>query len=59
MNMPLPVICCVINFFFQPSLSWWNTFCFVIVMIQFQLIAIQMPFSRNGANRLDFRKKSE
>ena len=28
-------------------------------MIQLLLFAIQMPFLRNGGNRLDFQKKSE
>jgi len=28
-------------------------------MIQLELFAIQMPFLRNGSNRLDFQKKSE
>jgi len=31
----------------------------LIVMIQLQAFAIQMPYFKNGSNRLDFLKKSK
>jgi hypothetical protein len=53
-------IICRVTLFFLSPLSCWNAFCFlIIVIVQLQLFAIQMPFSENGGNRLDFQKKSE
>jgi hypothetical protein len=55
--MPPPVICCVILFFSSRYFLVEYLLLTLIVMVQLPICAIQMPFFRNGSNRLDFQRK--
>jgi hypothetical protein len=55
----LPVICSDILAFSAAIILVEYILLFLIVMVQLQIIAIQMPFFRNGGNCLDFQKKSD
>jgi hypothetical protein len=54
---PAGYLLCYPHFFHTAIILVEYILLLLFVMIQLQLFAIEVPFSRNGSNRLDFQKK--